>query len=125
MRVALIDVSAIKQRKGIALPTVVNITSRVTDNPATATISTANTLAISDQDHPTTVQGSGFVVRLARLLLVLSHRGFGPIPYRSNERTIRKSGETDAPAFAHMRRRSISYTRGSLALCKGARIRSV
>jgi hypothetical protein len=69
------------------LPTVVNITSRVTDNPATTTISAATTLAISDQDHPKTVQGSGFVVWPAHLLLVRCHRSFGPISCRSNERT--------------------------------------
>ncbi len=44
------------------LPTVVNITSFVTDTPTTAAMNAANVPANQDAAHPKTVQGPGFLL---------------------------------------------------------------
>jgi serine protease Do len=55
------------------LPTVVNITSFVTDTPATTAMNAANVPANQDATHPKTVQGSGFVIDSSGVILTNSH----------------------------------------------------
>ncbi len=55
------------------LPTVVNITSFVTDTPVTAAMNAANVLPNQDAAHPKAVQGSGFVIDPSGVILTNNH----------------------------------------------------